>query len=181
MDAAERHLRAAGVTIEVVDPESEAAQSAMQQYFAELNRRFPTGFDPGGAGAAHDVEGMRSPRGAFVVMRDDDNVVGCGGVQRVDDATGEIKRMWIHEEWRGLGLGRRLLGFLETVVDGLDRLVLDTNSSLREAITMYERSGYTATERYTDNPYAHHWFEKRVTRSLGKSDGVVKSRRGASG
>ena len=179
--AAERLLRAASVTTEVVAPESDVAQSAMQQYFAELDRRFPTGFDPGGAGAAHDTDSMRAPRGAFVVMRDDNNVIGCGGVQRIDDATGEIKRMWIHDEWRGLGLGRRLLVYLETVVDGLDRIVLDTNSSLREAITMYEQSGYTATQRYNDNPYAQHWFEKRVTRSRGKSVGVVKSRREANG
>ena len=98
-------------------------------------------------------------------MRDDNNVIGCGGVQRVDDITGEIKRMWVHDEWRGLGLGRRLLAFLETVVDGLDRIVLDTNSSLREAITMYGRSGYNPIERYNDNPYAHHWFEKRPIES----------------
>ena len=153
-----------GVTIEVVDPESDAAQWAMKQYFAELDSRFPTGFDPGGAGAAHDADSMRAPRGAFVVMRDNNDVVGCGGVQRVDDTTGEIKRMWIHHEWRGLGLGRRLLAYLEAVVDGLDRILLDTNSSLHEAIRMYEQAGYTATDRYNDHPYAQRWFEKRLTR-----------------
>jgi hypothetical protein len=39
-------------------------------------------------------------------------------------------------------------------------VVLDTNATLREAIAMYERSGYHAIERYNDNPYAQRWFAK---------------------
>lgn len=38
--------------------------------------------------------------------------------------------------------------------------MLDTNESLVEAIAMYERAGYQQIERYSDNPYAHHWFAK---------------------
>ena len=33
---------------------------------------------------------------------------------------------------------------------------------LLEAIAMYERAGYEPTDRYNDNPYAHHWFAKRL-------------------
>ena len=43
---------------------------------------------------------------------------------------------------------------------GHTRVVLDTNGTLTEAIAMYERAGYTAIERYNDNPYAEAWFEK---------------------
>jgi hypothetical protein len=41
--------------------------------------------------------------------------------------------------------------------------VLDTNEVLTEAVAMYERNGYVAIERYNDNPYAHHWFAKRLS------------------
>lgn len=158
---AERLLRAATVDTDLVDPRSPAAQSALARYFGELDERFRSGFDPGAGGAA-DIAAMRSPDGAFVLMRSDQATVGCGGLQRIDDATGEIKRMWIDPDWRGLGLGGRLLTQLEAVARelGRTRVVLDTNESLVEAIAMYERAGYQQIERYSDNPYAHHWFAK---------------------
>jgi GNAT superfamily N-acetyltransferase len=70
--------------------------------------------------------------------------------------------MWIHPDWRGLGLGGRMLTRLEAVARtlGRTRVVLDTNETLTEAIAMYERAGYHPIERYSDNPYAHHWFAK---------------------
>jgi DNA-binding MarR family transcriptional regulator/GNAT superfamily N-acetyltransferase len=158
---ADRLLRAATVVDDVVDPASAPARDALARYFAELDARFRAGFDPG-AGGADDVAGMRAPLGAFLLLRSDLEVVGCGGVQHVDDHTGEIKRMWVHPDWRGLGLGRRLLERLEDVARdlGRTRVVLDTNEVLVEAIAMYERAGYRAVERYNDNPYAQRWFAK---------------------
>ena len=65
-------------------------------------------------------------------------------------------------EWRGAGLGSRMLRHLEAEAARLGhrRVVLDTNGTLLEAIAMYERAGYTHVERYNDNPYAQAWFEK---------------------
>ncbi len=90
--------------------------------------------------------------------------MGCGGVQRLDPDTAEIKRMWIHPDWRGAGLGSRLLRHLEERAAGLGhrRVRLDTNGTLTEAIGMYGRAGYRPTERYNDNPYAQAWFEKEL-------------------
>ena len=158
---AERLLRAATATFEHVDPRGAAATDALAQYFAELDARFPTGFDVD-AGGGDDVTPLGPPDGAFVIVATDETTIGCGAVQRVDDRTAEIKRMWIHPEWRGLGLGARLLAHLEETArkHGRRRAVLDTNATLREAISMYERSGYDAIERYNDNPYAQRWFAK---------------------
>jgi GNAT superfamily N-acetyltransferase len=153
--------RAAAVLFDIVDPTADDARHALGEYFAELDRRFRRGFDTI-AGGGDDVDGLRAPDGAFVVLHHDREVVGCGGVQHVDEVTAEIKRMWIHPDWRGLGLGRRLLAHLESVARDLGRrrVVLDPNEVLREAIAMYERAGYHAIDRYNDNPYAHHWFAK---------------------
>jgi DNA-binding MarR family transcriptional regulator/GNAT superfamily N-acetyltransferase len=159
---AERLLRAATIGIDLVDPLAAPAQSALAQYFGELDDRFRGGFDRHAGGADDDAAALRPPNGAFIVMFSDDTPVGCGGVQRIDEQIGEIKRMWIHPDWRGLGLGGRLLARLEAVARelGRTRIVLDTNEVLTEAIAMYRRAGYHSIERYSDNPYAHHWFAK---------------------
>lgn len=158
---AERLLRAATVAIDLVDPGCAAARSALAQYFTELDERFPAGFDPDHGGASGDAA-LTPPDGGFFVMYSDGAVVGCGGLQAIDERTAEIKRMWIHPGWRGLGLGARLLARLEGAAreHGRTRVVLDTNGTLIEAIAMYERAGYHPTERYNDNPYAQHWFAK---------------------
>jgi GNAT superfamily N-acetyltransferase len=161
--AADRLLRLATVRFDAVDPHDDEAQWAMKQYFSELDARFPSGFDHGDAldeGAAT----MRAPTGAFVVAHDDVTPIACGGVQRIDDHTGEIKRMWVEPAWRGTGLGRRTLAHLEERVRalGYERVVLDTNATLTEAIAMYQRAGYHPIGRYNDNPYAERWFAKHL-------------------
>ncbi len=163
LETADRLLRAATVRLEVVDPAGDPALASMTAYFDELDRRFPEGFDPGDTLVA-DAHKLRAPEGRFVVAFGDGEPVGCGGVQTIGPAVGEIKRMWVHADWRGVGLGRRLLVELEALSRQLGhRLVrLDTNSVLTSAIQMYESAGYQAIERYNDNPFAKHWFEKSL-------------------
>jgi GNAT superfamily N-acetyltransferase len=74
--------------------------------------------------------------------------------------------MWVDRAWRGCGLGARMLVALEDEARrlGYREVYLDTNSTLVEAISMYERSGYRGIERYNDNPYARRWFAKRLPR-----------------
>jgi DNA-binding MarR family transcriptional regulator len=158
-----RLIRAATVSFEEVPAGSPDAVGAVRRYFAELDERFPGGFDPGDA-ATSDVAGMSPPGGAFLVGRIDGEVMACGGVQRHSRTVAEIKRMWIAPDWRGCGLGVRTLAALEDEARrlGYRKVHLDTNGTLVEAIAMYERSGYHAIERYNDNPYAQAWFAKSL-------------------
>jgi DNA-binding MarR family transcriptional regulator/GNAT superfamily N-acetyltransferase len=155
-------VRAATVEIRSTHPSDPQAREAVQHYFAELDERFPTGFD---VGPANDEESMAPGAGAFVLATSDGEPVACGGVQALEPGVGEIKRMWVHSAWRGAGLGSRLLRHLEGVAADLGHRTvrLDTNGTLVEAIAMYERAGYRHIERYNDNPYAQAWFEKEVT------------------
>jgi GNAT superfamily N-acetyltransferase len=72
--------------------------------------------------------------------------------------------MWVSRDARGLGLGRRILAELEARARelGVRVLRLETNDALAEAITLYRSSGYTEVPAFNDEPYAHHWFEKRL-------------------
>jgi GNAT superfamily N-acetyltransferase len=135
----------------------------MAAYFAELDATFPTGFDPGDALTA-EATLFERPTGRFVVVRTADATIGCAALQTLEPGVGEIKRMWIAPEWRGLGLAARLLGELESRSRAIGHrmLRLDTNATLTKAIALYERSGFVAIDRYNDNPYAQRWFEKRL-------------------
>jgi DNA-binding MarR family transcriptional regulator/GNAT superfamily N-acetyltransferase len=156
-------VRAATVHLREVDPASPVAVEAVDHYFTELDRRFPDGFDAAGA-RADDAVAMAPGAGTFVVATSDGRPVACGGVQTIGVGVAEIKRMWVHPDWRGAGLGSRLLRHLERLAADLGHGVvrLDTNGTLTEAIAMYERAGYRRIERYNDNPYAQAWFEKEL-------------------
>ena len=163
LETAERITRAATVDLQIVDPLSDGARVAVGAFFDEIDRRFAAGYDPGTDSAA-PMDAMAAPHGVFLVASGDGEPVACGGVQRIDDTTGEIKRMWVHPDWRGLGLGGRMLRRLEqeTVRLGYERARLETNGTLTEAIEMYAAAGYGVVERYTESPYADRWFEKRL-------------------
>ncbi|GAA4696657.1 helix-turn-helix domain-containing GNAT family N-acetyltransferase [Nocardioides conyzicola] len=145
-------VRAATIRLREVEPTDPAAIDAAGRYFAELDRRFPGGFDPGEPDHA----------GTFLLATSDGRPVAYGGVRALSADTGEIKRMWVHEDWRGAGLGSRMLRELEALAARLGhrRVVLDTNGTLTEAIAMYGRAGYRPIERYNDNPYAEAFFAK---------------------
>ena len=69
--------------------------------------------------------------------------------------------MWVSPTARGLGLGRRMLSELEQL-SRTTAARLETNRSLTEAIALYRAPGYVEVEPFNDEPYAHHWFEKRL-------------------
>ena len=77
---------------------------------------------------------------------------------------GEIKRVWTAPDARGLGVARRIVAAIEATAReaGLTTLRLDTNRALKEAHALYRKLGFVETARYNDNPYADHWFEKRL-------------------
>ncbi|MEP9388891.1 helix-turn-helix domain-containing GNAT family N-acetyltransferase [Mesorhizobium sp. KR9-304] len=163
MAEVEALMNAAAVTIDA-EPESSAdAQRCVGAYYRELDDRFDGGFDPGNGGYA-GKPAAADASGVFLVARLRGDAIGCGALKPIDAHTGEIKRMWIAPEARGLGLARRLLEALEHEArqSGLTRMVLDTNRSLLEAQALYRKAGYHETRRYNDNPYADFWFEKEL-------------------
>ena len=106
------------------------------------------------------------PRGVFLVVVDDEDVLGCGGVRDLGDGRFEIKHLWMHPAAQGRGLGKALLATLEdrAAEFGATELVLDTNGSLEAAGRLYRSSGYELIEPYNDNPNATHWYGKAVVR-----------------
>jgi DNA-binding MarR family transcriptional regulator/ribosomal protein S18 acetylase RimI-like enzyme len=158
-----RLLRLAGLQIERVDPASPAARWCVAQYFDELGRRFKSGFDPGASLAAEDHD-LIPPRGAFLMASADGEPVACGAVKSIAPGVGSLKRMWVADTVRGLGIGRRMLDALEAQAHelGLTTLRLETNQTLQEAIRLYRSAGFREVAPFNSDPYAHHWFEKSL-------------------
>jgi ribosomal protein S18 acetylase RimI-like enzyme len=90
--------------------------------------------------------------------------IGCGALKFHGDEPTELKRMWVAESARGLGIGRRLLTELESraAAAGAQVVRLETNKTLTEAINLYRSAGYREVDAFNDEPYAHHWFEKHL-------------------
>ena len=162
MGEVERLLTATRIEIGRVDPDDPRARWCLQAYAAELDRRFPAGFDPGRSISASARE-LRPPSGVMLLATLDGEPVGCGVVKFHADGPSEIKRMWVAPAARGMGLARRLLAALEEQAARSNPVVrLETNAALQEAIALYGSSGYREVAPFSDEAYADHWFEKRV-------------------
>ena len=163
MENVERLLRASMVEFAAEDPATRDARWCLEQYFGELNQRFDAGFDPR-RGITADPEELVPPAGLFVIARLRGRPVGCGALKFHRRAPAELKRMWVSPEVRGLGVGRRLLADLErhARAGGAHVVRLETNRNLKEAIALYRSAGYREVGAFNDEPYAHHWFEKRL-------------------
>src|SRR3954447_16065361 len=161
MGDVERLLTAVLVEIRPVDPGHPDARACLRRYFAELDRRADSGFDPA-QGISAEPHELVPPAGLLLVARLREEPVGCGAVKHHAGAPSEIKRMWVAETARGLGLGRRLLGELEAAAahSGAPAARLETNRALTEAISLYRSAGYAEVAAFNDEPFAHHWFEK---------------------
>ena len=167
MAEVERLLTASLVEIVDVDPADADARYCLREYFVELDDRFDAGFDP--ARSIADVDDFRPPAGLFLVARLRGDPIGCGGLRFHGEEPPDIKRMWVAKSARGLGVGRRLLRELEqrAAAAGTRAVRLETNGALTEAIALYRSSGYVEVDPFNAEPYAHHWFEKDVTREPG--------------
>ena len=162
MATVDRLLTATMIEFAIVDPALPAVREATARYFAEIDRRFEHGFDPGTAIGAADDE-VRLPRGITLLATLRGEPVALGLLKFHGDWA-HLKRMWLADELRGLGLGRRMLQTLEDLAaeHGIRTVRLETNRALTEAIALYRRAGYVEVAAFNDEPHGDHWFEKEV-------------------
>ena len=154
-------LRLATVTIESVADDSTPARECLRAYAAELDARFPGGYD--GSELLRPGE-LAATGGVFLVACEQERAIGCGAWQPMADGAAEIRHVWVSDDARGFGLGRRLLARLESsaLERGVALLRLGTHRSLPEAIAMYRGGGYREIPPYGDSRYNQLTFEKRL-------------------
>jgi len=106
------------------------------------------------------------PRGIFLVGREGDELIACGGLRLVAADLGELKRMYVVPAARRRGIARALLQRLEDEARllGATRLRLETGLSQPEAIALYESAGYLPTEPF--GPYAGNALARHLAKTL---------------
>jgi GNAT superfamily N-acetyltransferase len=132
---------------------------------AELTKTFP---EPGATHFSLSDKQVVAGDGAFLVAYLDDMAVGCGAVRRLDEATAEIKRMYVDPSVRDRGIGRALVEALECEARlvGVTRIVLEMGTRLAPAIKLYEAMGYAHIPlfgEYPSSPNTSLCFDKSLT------------------
>ena len=95
--------------------------------------------------------------------------IGTAGLKKLDSGRCELKALYLLEKYYGKGLGRRLL---DTVLqkarrDGYREMYLDTLSTSKRAVRLYEKAGFKRTEKYNDNDAADIFMVLRLDGDSG--------------
>lgn len=93
------------------------------------------------------------------------HLAGCIALRQLANGdAAEIKRMYVREAYRGLGIAQMLLAEAESFAREVSyrRIFLDTTDKMRSAARLYERNGYQRCERYNANPQATIFMTKQL-------------------
>jgi putative acetyltransferase len=147
-------------TITAERPDSADAVVLITELEAQLEPLYPRASRHG-----MSVERLLSEAVAFFVLRSNGTPAGCGGVKLFEDY-GELKRMYVREQFRGRGFARLMLDHLADYAraQGITILRLETGIHQHTAIGLYERAGFERIPpfgSYTDDPNSV-YFEKRL-------------------
>jgi len=130
-------------------------------------------------GYTRELEGLPSPYLVLLLAKVDGVPAGCAAVKAIhspaipETKACELKRLWVGAEFRGYGLGRRLMQeALSWAEDqGFKAMYLDTvPAAMPEANRLYEAMGFQQVERYNRNPIANvAFFRRSLDSSVGFS------------
>lgn len=94
------------------------------------------------------------PQGCLLLAQVGDEWAGCVAVRPIDEATCEMKRLYVRAPFRDRGLGRRLAerSVVRARQAGYRRMRLDTLHSMTEARALYVSLGFRESAPYYHNP-----------------------------
>jgi putative acetyltransferase len=100
------------------------------------------------------VELLRQSNVTFIVARVDGRAAACGAFMNHEAGYAELKRMFVHPEFRGMGIGRMILENLERLIASTGRKIirLETGVAQQPAVRLYQRFGYHVRGPFGDYP-----------------------------
>jgi GNAT superfamily N-acetyltransferase len=149
-------VRAHEIKILRVDLGSDEARSVIGSAEAELDRRY----GPGTNREFLDPLSFAPPRGSFLICRLDGRLVGGVGLRGIADRVGEVKRLWVDDADRRMGVGAALMDAIELEGQALEMglIVLETGPLQPEAASLYAARGWELVDQLpvhvSDYPHA---------------------------
>ena len=142
------------VTVAIETPNQPEVLGLIEASDVYMNALYP----PEGNFAV-DIDALCKPDIAFVVARLHGKAAGCGAIKWHEDGTAELKRIFVADDARGNGIGRRIMDQLQDLADGkrVERLYLETGPLNIEAVRMYRALGFEECGPFADypeNPYS---------------------------
>jgi N-acetylglutamate synthase-like GNAT family acetyltransferase len=97
----------------------------------------------------------KEPLGAFIIAKENENVIGCVGLRNLDNKICEMKRLFVNDNYKGKGIGKNLVEKIieEAKIKNYERMRLDTLSTMETALKIYYKNGFYKIEPYYNNPY----------------------------
>lgn len=94
------------------------------------------------------------PDGIIILALVDGQGAGCVALRRISDSICEMKRLYVREAYRGLGIGNKLISIIIEEARKLNYkyMRLDTLSTLKSAFKLYKSYGFYEIEPYIYNP-----------------------------
>ena len=94
------------------------------------------------------------PYGGLFLALKDGQPAGCVGVRAFENSTCEMKRLFVRDAFKGLGVGKALAtkAIAAGRKMGYKRMLLDTLAHMRPAIELYTGLGFRPIAAYYDNP-----------------------------
>lgn len=85
-----------------------------------------------------------------IVIYDSGCPIGCAGFKKYDDTCAEVKRVFIRQDYRGLGISHRLMTLLEAAAkeQGYRYFILESGEPLTAAMALYRKIGYEVIPNY---------------------------------
>lgn len=157
-----------GPAVQIAPPGSaqdwRVARRLVEEYAAALG--VDLGFQDFASELAHFESQYAAPTGAFLLARAGAATVGCVGLRRFADDSGEIKRLYVAPAGRGRGTGESLVRAVVAAGRrlGYRRLVLDTLPTMTAAQQLYGRLGFRPVAPYRYNPVAGSAYLELVLR-----------------
>jgi GNAT superfamily N-acetyltransferase len=143
-------------------PDSDDCVALIEELEAHLEPLYPRESRHG-----LSVERLLAEAVTFFILRSDGSPAACGGVKLVSTEYGEVKRMYVRPQFRGMGFGALMLNHLaeHTRSHGIALLRLETGIHQHAAISLYERMGFRRIPPfgpYTDDPLSR-CYEKQLS------------------
>ena len=96
------------------------------------------------------------PSGALFLATVDGNAAGCVALHSISEDICEMKRLYVRDQFRGMGIGNVLIEMIVSKAKELNysMMRLDTLPFMKNAQALYERYGFYDIDPYVYNPVA---------------------------